>query len=274
MLRPVSRTANRGGDSVPLRFNVNISMLFTELPVRERLRRVRETGLSAIEFLFARQFDVAELERGVRDFGLEVALFDLDVEPGTLGYLGLPNGEAEVERTLAEALALARRLGCHRLNALVGHRLPGLEPARQRALAAERLRRAVPRAEAAGVVLLVEALNPVDRPAYLVHTSAEAMEIVDAVASPWVRFQYDVYHMQIAEGDLIRTFRRLAPSIGHVQIADPPDRHEPGTGEINYPNVLRAIAATGYDGWIGLEYVPSQPDPLAWLSALPSDLRG
>jgi hydroxypyruvate isomerase len=125
----------------------------------------------------------------------------------------------------------------------------------------------VPYLEAAQIPLMVEALNIIDNPGYLLSTSKDVLTVLDALDSPWIRFQYDVYHMQRMEGDLVNNIRINIDRIGHVQIADNPGRHEPGTGEINYRFVLGALEELSYDGYIGLEYIPSgrTEDSFEWL---------
>jgi hydroxypyruvate isomerase len=132
---------------------------------------------------------------------------------------------------------------------------------------------ATPLAAAAGVTLLVEPLNATDQPRYLIHSSADGMAIVEAVNHPNLRLQYDVYHAQMTEGNLLTTIKRLLPWIGHIQISDVPGRLEPGTGEINYPAVFAILEAIGYQGYIGLEYNPSKDTDLS-LAWLPVSQRG
>ncbi len=142
-----------------------------------------------------------------------------------------------------------------------------------RRTAIENLRRAAPLARAAGITLMIEALNTWESPRYFLDRSRLGLEIVREAGEPNVRFQYDCYHMQRMEGQLIETMTKNLEWIGHVQIADVPGRHEPGTGEVHYPNVLRALEAAGYGGYVGLEYRPSATteDSLAWL---PREARG
>jgi len=255
---------------VVLRYSANISTLWRDIPLRERLEKVSRAGLHAFEFLFVSTFGLAELAAARGEFGLEVALFDLDIGDPTFkssyGYLCRPEAEAEFFRSLEQALSDATRLGCRRLNALVGRAVPDVPWERQRDLVVERLRRAAPDAADAGVTLLVEAISSHLLPGYLVNYSRQALDIVDLVSHPNVLFQYDVYHMQLMEGNLISTLRENVAKIGHVQIADVPGRHEPGTGEINFPNLLRALDETGYGGYVGLEYMSVGPDPFHWMT--------
>jgi hydroxypyruvate isomerase len=162
------------------------------------------------------------------------------------------------------------QLRCGRLNVLAGTRQDGVERARQVALAAENLRWALPHAADAGVTLLLEALNPIEFPDYLLHTTAEAWEVVCQVDDPGVMLQYDVYHAQMTEGNLLNTITDRFDGIGHVQISDVPGRHEPGTGEIRYAAVFAHLEALGYGGYVGLEYRPSTDtaSSFSWMKEL------
>ncbi|HEY8449008.1 MAG TPA: TIM barrel protein [Bacillota bacterium] len=249
-------------------YAVNVTHVYRDLPVAQQLQRVADNGFSAFELLFPQRIDVDELIAAKDRLGLKMVLFDLDFDAEhPRGYLAHPDAGDLFFARLNEAVSLARRLGVKMLNALVGLTVPGMSYQEQFDLVAQRLRQAAGTAEDEGITLLIEALNTYDNPGYFLRNSATGFAIVDAVGSPNVKFQYDVYHMQLMEGNLITTIREHIDKIGHIQIADVPGRHEPGTGEINYTNVLRAIEDAGYDGYVGLEYRPSSPDvdPFAWL---------
>ncbi|HEY3083541.1 MAG TPA: TIM barrel protein [Chloroflexota bacterium] len=249
-------------------FAVNISMIGHPRPLAERLRLVAEAGFEAIEFWFPHQFEMDEVARLTGELGLRVALFDLEPSQShPYGHWADPAAEDEFHRRLDDALRTADLLGCRTLNVLQGELLPEVGLERQIALGIDRLARAARRAGDAGVRLCVEAINTFDRPGSLCCNTEIGLAIVQGVDSPWLRFQYDCYHMQLMEGDLIRTIERSAEWIGHVQVADPPGRYEPGTGEVNVPNVLATLDRVGYRGTVSLEYWPSPgcPDPFAWL---------
>jgi hydroxypyruvate isomerase len=249
------------------KFAVNVSMIGHPAPLEERLRAVAEAGFPAVEFWFPHQFDMVEMRRLTGELGLEVALFDLEPsESHPYGHWADPDAEDEFNSRLEDALRLAERLGCRTLNVLQGQEIPVLGRERQVAHAVALLGRAAGRAHDAGVLLCVEAINTFDRPGSLCCNSKIGLEIVRAVNSPSLRFQYDFYHLQLMEGDLIRTVERNVEWIGHVQVADPPGRNEPGTGEVNFPNVLAALDRVGYKGWVSLEYWPTPGrDTFAWL---------
>jgi hydroxypyruvate isomerase len=259
-----------------LRYAANLSMLYTEVPFLDRFARAAAAGFAAVEFLFPYEAGVGAIRARSDDLGLAVALFDLppgDTDAGEWGTLGNPARRDYFRRSFATAMEAADRLRCRRLNALFGNEVAGLEPSAQIDCAIENLGWAAPQAAQAGVTLLVEPLNPIDLPHYFLHTTAVALEIVAQVDHPAVRLQYDVYHAQMTEGNLIHTITASFPTIGHVQIADVPGRHEPGTGEINFPAVFSALDRLGYWGYIGLEYRPSSETD-ASLSWLPREARG
>lgn len=256
-----------------LRFAANLTLLFPEAPPLERFALAARAGFRYVEMLFPYQLDLDDVERTLRAQRLELVLFNVDpgdFAAGERGYLCDPARTERFREKAREAIELAQRLGTRRLNALAGLVPPGVDRATAVRTAVENLRAVAPLAERAGVTLHTEALNTVETPGYLIDRSALGLEIVRAAGSPAVRFQYDAYHMQIMEGDLISTIRANVRDIGHVQIADVPGRHEPGSGEIAYGNVLRALDEAGYDGFVGLEYKPTAgtAEGLAWMERL------
>ena len=254
-----------------LRYAANLTLLFTEVPFLERFGRAAAAGFRAVEFLFAHTEDVDGIEQEIRrGQGLEVILFDPeagDFASGDRGYLCDPRKREHCFKTIEDAVATAGRLGVRRLNVLAGNRVDGVSAEEHRRTVVENLRRAAPLAEKAGITLLIEALNPFEHPRYYLDHSRLGLEIVREVDRPNVRFQYDVYHMQRTEGRLTETLLENLPLIGHIQIADVPGRHEPGTGEINFPFLLGALGAAGYEGYVGLEYRPSRrtEESFAWM---------
>ena len=255
------------------RFAANLSMLFTEHPFLERFARAKEAGFAAVEFLFPYEFDTPAIARELRRTDLRQVLFNLPAGDFAAGDRGLANDPRRVEEFragVARALDIAGELGCGKLNCLVGLRRAELAPEVQMQTLVDNLRYAADAAAARDVRQVVEPLNAFDAPGYALPTPDAAFAVVAQAAHPNLFVQYDVYHAQRMQGNLAATIAARSDLIGHVQIADSPDRHEPGTGEINYPFVLRALDEAGYDDWVSLEYRPleSTESSLRWLTEM------
>jgi hydroxypyruvate isomerase len=237
----------------------NLSMLFTDLPFLDRFTAAAEAGFEAVEFLFpyaeTREDVAAALERNK----LKVALFNFpagDWDGGERGIGALPDRVAEFRGNVALALSYAQHLNCKRLHLLAGVTTK-YDQAECRKTFVSNIQYAADAVAGSGINILLEPINTkVDMPGYFYDTSAKAMAIIADVGRPNVKLQYDIYHMQIMEGDLARTMKALLPSIGHMQLADNPGRGEPGSGEINYPWLLRYVDEIGYAGFVGCEYKP------------------
>jgi len=250
----------------------NVSWLFPELPFALRPKAVADLGFEAIEFGFPSHADLDALEACREEHGTRIVLFNQDVpvwDAANRGYLVDPRRRGEFERTLDQALKIARRLRVDKIMLPAGVELPGTARGAQRECMLENLRAGAPMAAEADVMLTIEVLNPDDNPGYFLTSSAEAMDMVRQVNHPNVRFQMDTYHLQRLEGHLLETLRANIAWIGHLQFADDPGRHEPGTGAINFGALVAAAEALGYDGYIGLEYIPlaQGAEALAWVPA-------
>jgi hydroxypyruvate isomerase len=255
-----------------MRYAVNVSILFTEHPYLERFAAARAAGFDAVETWWPDGVDGDDVAAAAADADVDVVLMNIpagDMAAGDRGLLGDPAREAELAAGLEPAIALARRLGAPRVNALAGLAVPGMARDDQLALVAENLRRVADAAAPHGIEVLIEAINTLENGPCLVATTAEAEALRARVARPNVRLQYDAYHMQRMEGNLVDTITRHFDAIAHVQVADCPGRAQPGTGEINYPFVLERLAALGYDGYVALEYRAPDGDTLASLDWLP-----
>ncbi len=260
-----------------MRFSANVSILFKEVPFLDRFGRARETGFSAVEFWWPSEEDPGGVEKAIKDADLEVALFNFDAGDMPAGDRGLaadPERQRQFRENVPVALELARSLGCERMNALVGHETPGMDRDEQLALARENVRFAAAEAEAAGVTVMVEAVNTFENGPYLLYTTEQAVGFVTDVGRENVKVQHDFYHMQRMEGNLVANLREHIGLIGHVQIADSPGRGEPGTGEIHYPYVLGELERLGYEGYVGLEYNPTTETTEESFGWLPKDRRG
>ena len=242
------------------KFAANLTMLFTEAAFLDRFALAARAGFDAVEFLLPYDFEVGQVAAAVRDNGLRVVLHNLpsgDWAGGERGLAGLPGREEEFRAGVARAVEYATALGCPRLNCLAGIPPAGVSAEAARAALVGNLRYAAPRLEAAGIELLLEPVNTRDVPGFLVSRTAEGLAVLDEAGVGNVRLQYDVYHAQVMEGDLASTLEAHLARIGHVQVADNPGRHEPGTGEINYPYLFTRLDQLGYAGWVGLEYKPA-----------------
>ena len=260
-----------------MRFSANVSILFKEVPLLERFGRARAAGFGAVELWWPSGEDLDEVRAAVADAGVEVVLLNFDagdMPGGDRGLLSDPDRAHEFRDNVPVALELAERLGCRRLNALVGLERSAGERETQLELARENVGWAANEAARSGAEVLIEAVNTIENGPYLLHTTRQAADFVRAVGRPNVKLQYDAYHMQRMEGNLVATLREHFDDIAHVQVADSPGRGEPGTGEINYPYVLGALEELGYDGYVGLEYNPTTPTTDESFGWLPEEVRG
>jgi hydroxypyruvate isomerase len=253
------------------RFAANLSMMFTEVPFLDRFARARAAGFEAVEFLFPYEQPPAEIARRLQDNGLRQVLFNAppgDWAAGERGCAALPGRAAEFREGIRRALDYAAALACPSL-----HVMAGLAPAGARrdtllATYAINLAWAAEECAKAGVRPVIEPINHRDIPGYVLNTTEEAAALIEAVGRDRLGMQFDLYHCQVTEGDLVKRLERHMPLIAHMQVADVPGRHEPGTGEVNWPHVFRAIDSLGYQGWIGCEYRPSglTEDGLGWFA--------
>ncbi len=237
----------------------NLTMLYTEVPFLERFARAAADGFSAVEFLTPQGCSIPAIAECLDANGLSLVLFNMaigDWAGGERGIAILPDRLADFAADLERAVADAVALGCPRLHCMAGIMPAGVDKAELRAAFVDNLKRATRAAGAADLRLSIEPINRRDIPGYFLTTTTDAVAIMDEVGADNLDLQYDLYHMQIVQGDLVPTFLALQDRIGHVQIADTPGRNEPGTGEINYRFVLQAIDEAGYDGSVGCEYRP------------------
>ncbi|MFO1338743.1 MAG: TIM barrel protein [Burkholderiaceae bacterium] len=248
------------------RFAANLSLLYPELPLPERIGAAARDGFAGVECLFPYEWPAAELAARRAEAGVAWVLINTppgDWAAGERGLAALPGREAEFRRGVEQALAWADALGCRRLHAMAGVPLPGMDRERCWATCAENLAWAARQAVGAGCTVLVEPLNPRDMPGYLLRTQAEAHRLVQALALPNLKVQMDLYHCQVSEGDLTTKLRALLPTgrVGHLQIAGVPERHEPDSGELDCQRLFGLIdelgAASGLgELWVGAEYRP------------------
>jgi hydroxypyruvate isomerase len=252
-------------------FDLNISITMPGLAYARRIDEAARLGFAAVELWWPRGEDVGALARRVSDAGLAVALLNFDggdLAAGERGFLNNPARQGEFRANVPAALDLARQLGCHRLNALVGRWLPGESRESQLARVRENLAWACDMAARAGASVLLEALNSWETPGYILTSTADSLALIESIGAPNLALQYDIYHMQRMEGNICATIAAHAGRIGHIQFADSPGRGQPGTGELRFPFIFQAIEESGYAGYVGAEYLPagSLEESLGWMS--------
>ena len=252
------------------RFAANLTMLFNEVGFLDRFAAAAEAGFKGVEYLFPYAYPKEELVERLRAHGLTQALHNLpagDWDAGDRGIGCHPDRIGEFQEGVGRAVDYAAALGCPRVNCLAGIAPEGADPGVLRETFVANLKFAADALASAGITLLIEAINTRDIPGFYLCRTDQALAIIDEAGAPNLALQYDVYHMQIMEGDLAPTIERHLDRIGHIQISDTPGRHEPGTGEINYPFLFDHLDRLGYDGWVGCEYKPAAAtaDGLGWV---------
>ncbi|WP_432504556.1 hydroxypyruvate isomerase family protein [Kineococcus arenarius] len=242
-------------------------MLYQDLPFLERIAAASADGFSGIEFLGAYDQDVHQVRAATVSAGLQQVLFNIpsgNWAAGERGIACLPDRVEEFRAGVADAVEHARILHCPLVNILAGKVPDDLDLDTALDTLADNVGFAARALAPLGVTVLLEAVNTRDVPGFALPTTAHAAALLSRVAAPNTGLQFDVYHAQVMHGDLLTTFHRHREATRHVQIADNPGRHEPGTGEVNYTFLLPALEAAGYDGFIGAEYVPTDAGT-AWL---------
>jgi hydroxypyruvate isomerase len=256
---------------VSLTWSAHISWLFAELPYLERIGAARRAGFEHIETGWPRQpADREGLAVAVAEHGVGVVLLNCnegDIAAGERGFLNDAARRKELEHDFLAAAELAQRVGARNLNLLVGRALSDIPLARQRRRILDVLRELVVEAEARGLRILLEPLNLIENPEYLLASAQAAAEVIERCDSEAIGILLDVYHVARGGGDPLVAIERYAPLIGHVQISDLPGRGVPGSGSLELSRMLEALEARGYEGSVGLEYVPSDAgeDPMAFL---------
>jgi hydroxypyruvate isomerase len=237
----------------------NLTMMFGEVPFLDRFAAAASAGFKGVEYLFPYDHLALVLKQKLHDHGLVQVLHNLPAGhwgAGERGIACLPDRVDEFKRGVDQAIEYASALECDRVNCLAGILPQGVSADAARETFTGNLRYAAPRLAEAGIKLLIEAINTRDIPGFFLSNTRQAVDVIEAVGSDNLFVQYDIYHMQIMEGHLAKTIEAHLPRIAHMQLAEVPGRHEPGTGEIDYGFLLDFIDRAGYDGWIGCEYIP------------------
>ena len=254
-------------------FAANLTMLFNELPFLERFEAAASAGFRGVEFLSPYDHPLEGLQDGLRAHELKLVLHNFPAgnwAAGERGIACLPERVEEFRESVDVAVRHAQALGCRQLNCLAGIHTDAHDPAALHRTFVNNLKFAASRLADADIALLIEPINTRDIPNFFLTTSRQALSIIREVGAPNLKLQFDLYHAQIMEGDLAHTIERHLPQIAHMQIADTPGRHEPGTGEINYEFLFALVDRLGYAGWIGCEYKPqgSTIEGLGWIGRL------
>jgi hydroxypyruvate isomerase len=263
------------GSRHSLQYDVNLSILFTELPVLDRAAAARDAGFTAVEYWWP--FDVAApaaaevdaFARSVEAAGVALAglnFFAGDMPAGERGLVSWPGREKEFAASVEIAVDLAGRLGCRSFNALYGNRIGGVDPGEQDKLALANLAFAAEAAARIDAQLVLEPLSGAEH--YPLKTAADAVAVLDELGIDTVKLLADFYHLAVNREDLGAVISAYADRIGHVQIADAPGRNQPGTGSLDLEGYLEMVQVAGYRGQVGVEYKPlgTSVESLAWLA--------
>ena len=251
------------------RLDANLNFLFTEVAFLDRFAAARQAGFHAVEYPFPYDYDKQKIAARLRDNALTMALINLppgDWRAGDRGMACDPARVGEFRATVDLAIEFAETLGCKRANCLAGLGPDSVDDRALHTTFVDNVAYAAKQLGDAGLDLLIEPINTQDVPGFYLSRSDQALEIIAEIDVPNLQLQFDVYHMQIMQGNIVATLEACIAQIGHVQIADNPGRHEPGTGELNFPIILSALDRLGYDGWVGCEYAPlgTTLEGLAW----------
>jgi hydroxypyruvate isomerase len=252
------------------KFAANLTMLFNEVDFLDRFAAAAKAGFSGVEYLFPYAYPKEQLVERLQAHKLKQVLHNLpagDWAKGERGIACLPDRVGEFQDGVGSAIDYAKALSCTQINCLAGIAPPGVDGTRVRETFVANLAFAASALKAAGIRLLIEPINTRDIPGFYLNRTQQAIDIIGAVGSDNLWVQYDIYHMQVMEGDLAPTMQKHQAQIAHLQLADNPGRNEPGTGEINYPFLFAFVDRLGYGGWIGCEYKPKTTtlEGLVWI---------
>jgi len=247
----------------------NLTMTFNEVDFLDRFEAAASAGFKGVEYLFPYPYPKEQLAERLARHDLVQVLHNLpagDWAKGERGIACQPDRVGEFQDSVGKALDYATALNCKQLNCLAGIAPAGVDPERARATFVSNLRFAADKLGAAGIKVLTEPINTFDIPGFFLSHTQQALDILRDAGATNLYVLYDIYHMQRMEGELANTVQKNLPRIAHLQLADNPGRHEPGTGEINYRFLFEFLDAIGYDGWIGCEYRPKgkTADGLGW----------
>ncbi len=253
-----------------LRFTANLSVLFTELPLQQRFKAAKEHGFNAVEIQFPYELSAATIRTELDKHQLQLVLFNVpadDLLQGGEGLAAVPAKQAQFKDAVAQTIAYAKILKPTVINILPGCCFEPLHLSKYQQTFKDNLRYALNAFSPLGIKTVFEAVNTINMPGFIIHNSAQMLAILQEINHPDLRMQYDIYHMQMMQEDPIRFIAQNAHKIGHIQFADCPGRHQPGTGNIDFQQLFTAIKNSAYTGWTGAEYIPSENSAasLTWL---------
>lgn len=268
----LGRAARPIEPTMPLKFAANLSFLYQELPLLERIDAAARDGFEGVEFLFPYDHPAREIRQRLDDHGIVQALFNApagDWAAGERGIASLPGRVEEFQAGIARALDYADALGNRLLHVMAGVLPAGADRAVHWLTYQNNIAWAARQAAERGITLLIEPINQRDMPGYFLSLQKDALAVVEEIGAPNLKVQFDCYHCQIMEGDVTTKLRAMIERIGHIQIASVPGRNEPDGEELHYPHIFRTLEALGYSGWIGCEYRPraGTSEGLGWLRA-------
>ncbi|WP_170432647.1 hydroxypyruvate isomerase family protein [Ruegeria arenilitoris] len=258
-----------------MRFSANLGFLWKELPLPEAIRAAGAVGFDAVECHWPYETPAAEVVKALDQTGLRMLSQNTgrgDSSRGENGLSALPGREGEARVLIDQAIEYATAIGAANIHVMAGN----ANGPTANATFVDNLRYAAAMARVHDITILIEPLNRYDAPGYFLKTTSHAIRIIEEVGASNLKLMFDCYHVQIMEGDLSRRLSALLPLIGHIQIASVPDRHEPGSGEIDYGYLLKFLDRVGWAGWVGCEYMPlaTTDDGLVWIENLRRKLGG
>jgi hydroxypyruvate isomerase len=250
----------------------NISMLFTEVNFLDRFELAAQAGFKGIEYWFPYDFNAGDIMQQLQNNNLQQVLFNLPAGDWAAGERGIachPGRVEEFRAGIDNAITYALELNCQRCNVLAGIKPHTISQHQAHSTFVSNLKYACGAFKQAGLTLLIESINTFDIPDFFLTTTKQAIQLIAEVGADNLLYQYDIYHMQRMEGNLLSTIQINLANIGHMQLADNPGRHEPGSGEIDFSTLLNGIDSMGYEGWIGAEYNPTEStlNSLNWAKA-------
>jgi len=253
-----------------LRFSANLSLLFTEIPLQKRFQAAKQQGFEAVEIQFPYELDAEIIRQELDAQQLKLVLFNVaadDLLQGGEGLAAVPGKQQQFKKAVAETVAYAKVLKPEAINILPGRCFNQARLSIYQQTFKENLRYAIEAFSPLGIKTVFEAINTIDMPDFIIHNSEQMLTLMAEINHPALLMQYDIYHMQMMQEDPATFIQQYADRIGHIQFADCPGRHQPGTGHIDFKHIFSSIQTSSYQGWTGAEYHPLDTtlSSLSWL---------